>query len=338
MAPDRPDRIYRLLVSICIGPVIAHLILSILMPNKSRAKQIPVTDPIFGQVLEQKNTPTVHYSTNISITFAFAPFCSDKELKQFGKTSIPSWLQTSNNSKLLVFENTKPTKKDIWKLLKPFRSHLVFGPDLETDEEDLPYVDDWILKSYESSNTDLICFIMPDAILPSDFGEKVSALVEFFSDTSQFAVVGRRCPVIYRENVSLDDLVDEYIHEYRLDRMSEISNAEYSHDFILFSKNRLDLNLDDIPPFHMGRQIWDAWVVGWASEQIPVVSTGGRCGSYHMAHARNTYGRDTAKLSENFQMAHNRGEKAGFASKMKLRIENNSLINGSTRITLFDKK
>ena len=243
-----------------------------------------------------------------SITFSVAPFRLLHLWNDFTAVTLPSWLQASDNGTVLLFCNTAAPPND---------PHVILGPHLETDECGIPYVDDWVIKTFDTADTDLICFIAVDALLASDFRQKVSLAFNYFSrQNTQFAVVGRRCES-GTENISM-----------KLDTMSSVINSHYAHDFILVSRTPMHLNVDDVPPFHMGLSFWDMWLVVWLNEQIPVVSTGPECESFHDGY--NIRAEPMSKLAENAEIAHRRGKSLGkLYFEFPLQIQNNTLMNES---------
>jgi hypothetical protein len=55
-------------------------------------------------------------------------------------------------------------------------------------------------------------------------------------------------------------------------------------DTFVVSKNVIDLNFDEMPPFHMGRYRRDLWIAGWFGSQIPVVTLSDDFCTYHIDH------------------------------------------------------
>ena len=262
------------------------------------------------EVVSSTDPPPEQASFRVpSITFSVAPFRLLHLWNEYTQATIPSWLRTSDNVTVLLFSNTAAVPND---------PHVVLGPHLETDECGIPYVDDWVMKTFDAADTDLVCFIAIDAFLAPDFRQKASLAFNYFSrQNAQFAVVGRRCESD-AENISM-----------KLDSMSSVINSHYAHDFIIVSRTPMHLNLDDVPPFHVGLSFWDMWLVVWLSEQIPVVSMGPECESFHVGHTIRAG--PVTKLAENVEMAHRRGNLLGkLYFHFPLQIQNNTLMNEST--------
>ena len=285
-----------------------------------RAFAIALLSPIscfwttFYFPVEYKVRPTVfnipaRIMKNYSMTFAVAPIHGHKSNSSFVNMAIKSWISSSNHTKVIVFKDP---------VTNPNCSR---GPKIETDQTNTPYVDDWILKTFDILDTDMVCFIMPDALLAPDFGRKVSLAFEYFEQRRmQFAVVGKRCQY---------DMVDAY---KQLDGLSRVVNSAYSYDFIVLSNNQIDVNFDDIPPFHLVAGLWDIWLVNWLRKNIPVVSMGSECGSFSLP------GPDTleplshiAELTENAALTR-RGAVCDWKmdSDFPFVIENGRLLNASS--------
>lgn len=264
--------------------------------------------------MEYKARPTVfnvpaQTVKNYSITFAVAPIQGRESSESFKSMAIKSWISSSNHTKVVVFEDP---------VTNPNCSR---GPKLETDQTNIPYVDDWILKTFDTLDTDIVCFIMPGALLAPDFGRKVSLAFEYFEQRRmQFAVVGKRCQY---------DMVDAY---KQLDGLSRVVNSEYSYDFIVISNNQIDANFDDIPPFHLVTGLWDIWLVNWLRKNIPVVSMGSECGSYYLPRLdRLELLSHLAEVTENVVLSRHGGvSNCKIDSDFPFIIENGRLLDASS--------
>lgn len=326
-----------MVIAICVIPVCCHVV-SLEITGVRRRVIVDYQDTFKFRGRDGQPKTFITYNSNRSVTFVVAPYCSDTEFGKFAKTSITSWLSQSENTKALIFENTKPSSDDMLNIMEMlnFSSRVVIGPKLDTDETNVPYIDDLFMKAFETSSTDMLCFINQDVILSKDFYSKVNSLYAYFSQINrQFAVIGKRCSIKLKDKeTSLEKLHAEFVGESSLQDLPAYLNDEFSNDFILISKNRMEIDLDDIPAFYVGMQYWDTWLVGWLKEHIPVVVLGENCGSYHVFHRRDDRDMES-KMWENFKLTQKLGEKFGIVSKMDWLLADGILYQKDTAVTLL---
>jgi hypothetical protein len=229
---------------------------------------------------------------------------------------------------VIVFNGRKTDIEEITKSLGKFRDRVQFGPPLESDEVGIPYVDDFVQKSFDLATTDFVCLIMQDTVLAQGFTWKVRFLNEYFEQTDrQFGVVGRRC-------AALDSPRKLVRIKPSLDWVSAAANEEFSNDFIFLTKRNNVLDFSEIPPFHVGMHAWDIWFVAKLSEWIPMVSLGGDCGSIHLKHKPEPM--LLAKVQENYEMAGAVNGESGLARGMKFRIEGRELLEADRVVAKCD--
>jgi hypothetical protein len=219
-------------------------------------------------------------------------------------------------------------------------NRIIFGPLLDTDEKGIPYIDDWYLQGLDLSDTDLVCWINADIIVPKGWLPRVDFVYSRFSRRkSQFAVISRRCDF----NLTLDFLSDFFngirsLVDTNPDRRpltnysslkTEYDEAEdvfaplktlnewppnydsiaatralhtiWGMDTFLVSKRFLQINFDEIPPFHMGRYRWDPWITGWMGAHLPVVTLGEDFCNYHIDHVPTIRDVNRPKVRENIE-------------------------------------
>jgi hypothetical protein len=328
-----PRIILPILITISIGSILAHQSQRISASAKIRGLQIPVPDA--RQMPNRSRFSSK--GDSLSITFVLAPYRkSSSDLDVFLNASVSSWIQKGMEPKFLVFENQKPAMAELEPIIRRhFGTKLFLGPRLEMDEMGLGYVDDYIQKSIDLCQTDFICFIVEDTILPADFGAKVKRLHEFYTKKStQFALVGNRCQIYAPlTGVSVEDLARDFAERASLAEVDARDNSGFSHDFLLISMNKQMIDYADVPAFHMGMYWWDVWLVGWLAKQIPVVSIHGtRCGSYHVYHHSSNTQREVGllgtKILDNMELSLSRGGYFGIASKLELYFDGRALKKG----------
>jgi hypothetical protein len=326
---------YVLVATFIIISVAYPLAGAVLRPLGVRGFVVPLPVPVRFPFIDPASAGSLRVikpNHTASITFSVTPNPPFKLwAKNVTQLAFSNWLGVCPDSQILVFESPGRFRD----LPDWIRNRTIFGPQLETDEMGLPYVDDFIHKSFGLAKTDLLCVIDFDVFLPEDFIQSLSFLNEFYSQSrTQFGALGRRCLIeIPPSNASLAALADDFQAKPSLESISFVNNAAYSNDFIVISTNAQDIDLDDIPPFHLGTYHWDTWIAGWLAAQMPVVALPGRCGSFHLMHGRGSV--PLWKITDNSELVDRRGRLATFASALELQVDGRRLMNGTDVLALF---
>jgi hypothetical protein len=320
----RPTLIVRLFFILSILPVILHLTFLLSTASPITAKSIPIRLPRSSE--DSSVTTVTQFSTNLSITFAIVTF--GHRFSRYADTTLPNWFQTFTNSSLIIFNGRNTDVEEITKAFQKYRDRIQFGPSLDTDELGIPYVDDFVQKSFDLAASDFLCLIMQDTVLGKGFSWGIHFLNEYFSKTHrQFGAVGRRC-------AALDSPKKLVKTNPSLDWVSAAANEEFSNDIIFLSKRDNVLDFSEIPPFHIGMHAWDVWLVARLGERIPMVALGGDCGSIHLKHKPEPM--ILAKVQENYEMAGAVNAAAGLARGMKFRIVGKELLEEDRVIARCD--
>jgi hypothetical protein len=218
---------------------------------------------------------------------------------------------------------------------------LLFGRLLDTDEKGIPYIDDWFQQGIELSERSLVVWINGDIIIPKGWFPRVKFVYDRFSGIDrQFAVLSRRCDFnVSLENLSnffdrvselaADHSVESPLTDYSFlkshyfdsneDTFGSVFNAAkwppdfdalagtralhttWGMDTFVISTNVMELNFDEMPPFHMGRYRWDPWIAGWLGAQIPVTTLGDDFCTYHIDHTPTIRDVSRPKVRENIE-------------------------------------
>lgn len=245
---------------------------------------------------------------DISITFCAVPYpVISHELYNLYLLSMSSWLSTSNNSKILILlpqAEFDPDSTIVPVLEQNFGKNRMFFTDfIDSDQDGVPYIDDWFIKGFDYSSTDYVCWINSDIIIPNGWIQRCQFILEYFwKQKKQACIISRRCDFNYSLTGEINFPInyDEIAKERR-------SHSTWGIDFFLISKNPMQINIDDIPPFHMGKYRWDPWVAGWLSSQIPVVSLGDGFCTYHVNHKPKERHISDPKVKENHMLAARNG-------------------------------
>jgi hypothetical protein len=270
--------------------------------------------------------------TNSSVTFSTCPYpigdSPKRKIQYF--FSMSSWLLTSPYAKILI--HMPQHIFDPGSVLVPLltslfgENRLIFGPLLQTDEKGIPYIDDWFLQGMDLSDTDLVCLMNTDIILPKGWMPRIDFLRQKFqAQNRQFAAISRRCDFFLDESFALDFMQSIEKHpvltDYsflnnlnvdpvgkwpiNFDKVAEnrTLHTPWGMDVFLISKSPMELNFDEIPPFHMGRYRWDTWIVGWLRAHVPLATMGDEFCNYHMNHVPTDRSVSKPKVKENLEYA-----------------------------------
>jgi len=167
-----------------------------------------------------------------------------------------------------------------WSLLRPNLEIILMGdeegtagvckelgarhiPEIERNEYGTPLLNSVFLEAEKAANYDVMCYVNADIILMSNF---TSAVKKVMKEMSKFLMVGRRWDLDVKEPMDFSNGWQEKLVSI-LSSYGKL-HASTGIDFFVFPK-KLYTN---IPPFALGRTIWDNWLIyKIRSQRIPVV-------------------------------------------------------------------
>jgi len=192
------------------------------------------------------------------------------------------------------------------------RSRIIFCSSIDVDENHRPYIDDWFIKGLDSAKTDLVCWINSDIITPRGWFPRIEYLYDYFHrQDQQIAVISRRCDFPFSETQAQTvwDEVSKTLQSPDFDKLAEnrSTHSTWGIDFFLISREPMQINFDDIPPFHMGKYRWDPWITGWLRNHMPLITLGDDFCTYHMNHIPKDRQMEDVKVKENFEAARRAG-------------------------------
>lgn len=264
-------------------------------------------------------------SSNVSLTIVALPYpVRSEKLRNKYFLTFCSWLLTSPRTKIQIM--MPPYEFDPDGMILPTleslfgKNRIVFAPSIDTDEDGVPFIDEWFIKGIDSADSDLVCWINSDIIIPAGWFPRIEYLYHYFhTRDQQIAVISRRCDFWYSpedaENVY--EKIKAYANDNSLkniwppdfDKISESRDlhSTWGIDFFLVSKDPMQINFDDIPPFHMGKYRWDPWITGWLRKHMPLITLGDDFCTYHMNHVPKERSPSDVKCKENFEHARRHG-------------------------------
>jgi hypothetical protein len=170
-----------------------------------------------------------------------------------------------------------------WTLLQPRCEILLLGNDAGTaeianeigarhipgiacNEYGTPLLDDIFAKAQDHASNDLVCYVNADIILMNDF---LRAVTETARQKSRFLLVGQRCDVDMTENWDFSQPDWENRLREFVAREGQM-HGETGMDYFAFPRYALGA----IPPFAIGRTIWDNWLIYQARQRRLAVVDG----------------------------------------------------------------
>ena len=269
-----------------------------------------------------------------SITFCCIPYpvtnetimkhksVRDQNIIELYLMTMNSWLSTTVNSKILFLIPKSEFDKDnlvVPYLEEKFGSNKLFFVSeedrVEGDDDDIPFIDDWFVKGFDyvtkNKLSELICFINSDIILPNGWYQRCKYLYYYFSllNHRQTSIISRRCDFDYKFHKEYDFNPISFMSTIDYDEIAKErrNHSPWGMDFFLISMEPMELNIDEIPPFHMGKYRWDPWMAGWLRQNIPLVSLGEKFCTYHVNHRPKPRNMQEVKVKENFEIAAKNG-------------------------------
>jgi hypothetical protein len=150
-------------------------------------------------------------------------------------------------------------------------------PQVERNEHGTPLVSSIFEIAQRASQHELLCYVNADIVLVGDF---VEALREVWKRRRKFLMVGRRWDVDIGERLDFgqpgweQDLRSYAAQRGRLHEPTGL-------DYFVFTRGVFD----DLPPFALGRTVWDNWLIYRArSRGIPVVDATRGITAVHQNH------------------------------------------------------
>lgn len=154
-------------------------------------------------------------------------------------------------------------------------------PSVERNEYGTPLVRSIFEETEERAKYDILCYVNADIILFEDF---LPAVAEIARQFSRFLLVGRRTNLDVPTTLDFSPQWQERLRN-RL-RMEGTLEALDGLDYFVFPRGLWD----SIPPFAVGRTLWDQWFIYRArSQEVPVIDGTRRITAVHQRHGYGHY-------------------------------------------------
>jgi hypothetical protein len=284
------------------------------------------------------NSWFVNYSIE-QITFISVPRPTvDRMAYLYSKLAIGSWLSVSPCSNVLLFINRSgfgPLADEIDDLYGPGR--VIYRGSIKHDFADIPYIDEWFQKGIQYSPTNFVCFINSDILVSGNWLTRAKQV---------FRIMAHR-PILV-----IDQRMDFTLNLTHFDNLKfggnsllqqidvMVKNSPHSIyqptgiDMYLFRIDCLRLEPKRIPPFMMGRPLWDNWLVGYATTIGDTITFALNPPVYHIRHQSQWAGWKCERVSLNYHTWKANNEYMGSNVDAKWRVSGNALVRQGKSIQI----
>lgn len=255
---------------------------------------------------------------------------------------------------ITIFSCPKPFRGNIntiqrnaiksWTLLRPTPEIILIGDEdgtagiskefgidhiseVEQNEFGTPLVNDIFAKAEKLANNRLMCYVNADIIFMSDF---IPAVKMASKKMPGFLLVGRRLNVDLSQPLDFSKNWEEFL--IHLVAKQGKAHNHTAMDYFVFSKGLWD----KIPPFALGRRMWDNWLVyGIRSKNIPVVDMSEMINVVHQEHDYDHYPGGLKALWESEEARKNIELAGGYGHAYSLRDTNFRLTRNGLKRNIF---
>lgn len=185
--------------------------------------------------------------------------------------AIQSWLRLGADCEIILLGGEEGTAE------LAARFHLRHLPDVARNEYGTPLLHSIFQQAEAAAASSVMCYVNADVILMSDLLQAVRRVLR---EKWPSLVIGRRWDVDLRTAWDFDQPgSEEQLHRYV--RTTGRRHAPYAMDYFVFPKGLWS----EIPPFAIGRTLWDNWLVCQAKRQgVPVVDASAVVTAIHQQH------------------------------------------------------
>jgi hypothetical protein len=237
------------------------------------------------------------------------------------RNGIKSWMMLRPTPEIFLMGNEEGTAQ----ISKEFGIDYI--AELEHNEFGTPLVNDLFAKAEKAARNPLMCYVNTDIILMSDF---LPAVQMTYQETHGSLIVGRRWDLNIIE--PLDFSINWEQELLNLLAQKGKLHVETAIDYFVFPKGLWDT----IPPFALGRTMWDNWLIySVRSKKTPVTDVSEVTTVIHQDHEYAHYpgGEEALWLGE--EARKNRELGGGYAHAYDLRDTTHKLTKKGLKRKLF---
>jgi len=161
------------------------------------------------------------------------------------RNAIQSWIKLGQMCKIVLIGDDDGIAETA------FEFNLTYIPDIKKNKFGTPLINSIFSTAEKISTSSMLCYINTDIILLKDFIIAANRL-----NLRKFLMIGQRW------DMNISYALDFTSPNWEIDLKKNVSkfgilHSIYGIDYFLFSKGLWE----NIPPFALGRTIWDNWLV-----------------------------------------------------------------------------
>lgn len=236
------------------------------------------------------------------------------------RNAISSWSLLCPRPEIILFGNDKGTRE----AAMDFEARHV--PEVRCNSYGTPLIDDIFCMAQEIAKNDILCYVNCDIILMSDF---MNSIEQVYRNMRKCLIVGRRW------NIDLKNMLD-FSKMWEADLRSYVLENGESHtltgiDYFVFHRGLYK----KIPPFAIGRTVWDNWLVYYIAVcGFPVVDISKTNIAIHQNHDYSHHKLDNEYDNEethyNFKLGGN-----SYIYTFNIKNATYRLVEGKLKLNIF---
>lgn len=168
------------------------------------------------------------------------------------ENAIASWKILKNNPQVILLANESGTAE----VCKKY--NVDFIPDVKLNSFGTPLVNDVFRKAQGAAQFEIVAYVNSDIILTNSF---IDATMKASKQFQSFLLVGRRYDLSITKKVDFSNSMWEQIIRDRVKKESSL-HSPTGMDYQVFRRGAW-MNM---PPFIVGRPVWDCWFVTQAKK------------------------------------------------------------------------
>lgn len=191
------------------------------------------------------------------LTIFSVPKSFHGHIRVIQRNAIQSWLRVHETCEVILLGDDEGTAE----VAAEFKVHNT--SNIERNEYGTPLVSSVFAEAQKVAHHSLMCYLNADIILMSDF---LPAIQRVLRQKPSCLIVGRRWDIDMKEPLDFSTSWEEKLKPY-VARYGKL-HGHSGIDYFVFPRGLLT----DIPPFAIGRPMWDNWVIyRIRAQKVPVV-------------------------------------------------------------------
>lgn len=203
------------------------------------------------------------------VTFATVPKAFLGKINVIQRNAIRSWMRLECKAEIILFGDDPGVSETA----REFGVRHIAG--VAKNEYGTPLVSDLLATLQRETQTEWVCYINADIILMSDFAEALSHVT-----SRPGLAVGQRWDMEIENELNLQDSAWEKRLRERIKAEGRL-HGKTGIDYFIFPRGLYE----QIPPFAVGRTVWDNWLIyrAWA-KKVPVIDLTPSVMAIHQNH------------------------------------------------------